>query len=92
MLQAELPGNYRVSVRRADLQRAKEALRAIRAESVDLDWNEVNTGDAIPENNFGAPQWARTARWFIIAIVAAALLVGAGYLIQMGLLSPSPPR
>ncbi len=35
----------RVQVRRRDLERARDALRAIRAESVDIDWSEVETGD-----------------------------------------------
>lgn len=36
----------RVAVRRKDLQRAAAALRAIRAESVDIDWDEVDVGES----------------------------------------------
>ncbi len=35
----------RIQVRRRDLERASSVLRAIRAESVDIDWSEVETGD-----------------------------------------------
>ena len=38
----------RVAVRRRDLDNARAILRAIRAESVDLDWSEVDTGDRTP--------------------------------------------
>ncbi len=38
----------RVQVRRRDLDRARDSLRAIRADSVDLDWSEVDTGDRTP--------------------------------------------
>ncbi len=37
-----------VMVRRADLERARLALRAVRAESVDLDWQDVDVGDPTP--------------------------------------------
>ena len=50
MLQWQIaPGHgVRISVRRRDLAAAKAALRAIRAESVDLDWDEIDTGDPSP--------------------------------------------
>jgi hypothetical protein len=38
----------RVAVRRADLETARGILRAVKAESVDLDWSEVQTGDPTP--------------------------------------------
>ncbi len=38
----------RVQVRQCDLELARAALRAIRAESVDIDWSEVDTGDRTP--------------------------------------------
>ncbi|MFM9996516.1 MAG: hypothetical protein ACKVU4_12045 [Phycisphaerales bacterium] len=46
MLQWDIAGTQpmRVQVRRRDLDAATAALRAIRAESVDLDWDEVDTG------------------------------------------------
>lgn len=50
MLQWDIAGTQpmRVQVRRADLDKAAAALRAIRADSVDLDWDEVDTGDPTP--------------------------------------------
>lgn len=42
---------YRVYVRRADLTRAREVLSRERADSVDIDWNEIDVGE--PEH--GAP-------------------------------------
>jgi hypothetical protein len=50
MLQWQIaPGHgVRISVRRRDLDAARAALRAIRADSVDLDWDEVDTGDRAP--------------------------------------------
>lgn len=45
----------RVQVRRQDLDRAREALRSTREESVDLDWDEIDVGereaDADERNN-----------------------------------------
>jgi hypothetical protein len=38
----------RVAVRRADLETARGILRAVKADSVDLDWSEVQTGDPTP--------------------------------------------
>ncbi len=37
-----------VLVQEMDLEAAKNALRAIKAESVDIDWSEVDTGDRAP--------------------------------------------
>jgi hypothetical protein len=83
---------FRVAVRRADLERAREALRAIKADSVDLDWDEVNTGESTPEDESGAPGWARTVRWVIIALGAGALLVLLAYLVRIGAINPNPPH
>lgn len=41
---AEVPSLVRVVVRQRDLERARLALRAIQAESVDIDWDEVDVG------------------------------------------------
>lgn len=38
----------KVVVRREDLDRAKNTLRAIKADSVDIDWSEIDTGDRAP--------------------------------------------
>lgn len=42
---AEAPAMAKVVVLTRDLARAKNSLRAINAESVDLDWEDVDTGD-----------------------------------------------
>lgn len=39
---------YRVYVRRADLERARSAISRERADSVDIDWDEVDVGDPGP--------------------------------------------
>jgi hypothetical protein len=83
---------FRIAVRRADLERARDALRAIRADSVDLDWDEVHTGDAVPEDESGAPGWARTVRWVIVAVIATVLVIVMAYLVQIGVINPHPPR
>lgn len=41
---AEAPGMVRVVVRRQDSERARLALRAIQADSIDIDWDEVDVG------------------------------------------------
>ncbi|MGD9690023.1 MAG: zinc ribbon domain-containing protein [Phycisphaerales bacterium] len=41
---AEVPGLVRVVVRARDLENARLALRAIEAESVDIDWDQVDVG------------------------------------------------
>lgn len=45
-LQWEVAGSlpFRVCVRREDVERAKEALREARSESVDIDWSQVEVG------------------------------------------------
>jgi hypothetical protein len=41
---ADVPGFVRVVVRRQDLGKAQLALRAIHADSIDIDWDEVDVG------------------------------------------------
>lgn len=84
---------FRVVVRRADLERAREALRAIKADSVDLDWNEVDTGDHIPEVRGQGPNWGSPKSWllglFTLAIVFGAIALGL-YLVHW--LNWTPPE
>ena len=82
---------FRIAVRRADLERAREALRAAKADSVDLDWDQVNTGDTVPEDESGAPAWGRTGRWIVTALIAGVVVVIVAYLIRSGIMSASPP-
>ncbi|MBL0869805.1 MAG: DUF2007 domain-containing protein [Phycisphaerales bacterium] len=44
-MRAEAPALASVIVRRMDLPRATEVLRAVKADSIDIDWNEVDVGD-----------------------------------------------
>lgn len=44
-MRAEAPALASVIVRRMDLPRATEILRAVKADSIDIDWNEVDVGD-----------------------------------------------
>lgn len=44
-LQGAIANEIKVAVRRADLELARSVLRTIKAESVDIDWSEVDTGD-----------------------------------------------
>jgi hypothetical protein len=48
---AEAPATVRVMVRAADLETARNALRALKADSIDIDWDELDVGDPEP----GAP-------------------------------------
>src|SRR5882672_5763286 len=41
----------KVMVRRGDLETASDILKAIKAESVDIDWSEVDVGDRAPDGN-----------------------------------------
>jgi hypothetical protein len=85
----------RVQVRRRDLERARDSLRAIRADSVDLDWSEVDKGDRTPVSDReraavddpiqppGRPGGGRSG-WLV---VAGLLAFGVGALL-MRLCSP----
>jgi hypothetical protein len=42
---AEAPGGARVLVRAEDLERAAEALKAIRRENAEIDWSQVDVGE-----------------------------------------------
>ncbi len=44
-MRAEAPALASVIVRRMDLPRANEVLRAVKADSIDIDWSEVDVGD-----------------------------------------------
>jgi hypothetical protein len=68
----------RIAVRRRDLDAARSALRAIRADSVDIDWDEIDTGAAgaaeeLPDQP--APV-GRLLFWGFVALVAVLALCG----------------
>lgn len=43
-MRAEAPAMATVVVRRMDLDKARDILRAVKADSIDIDWNEVDIG------------------------------------------------
>lgn len=72
---------FRVSVRKKDVEAAKEILRSVKADSVDIDWSEVDVGVAQdapaprPEADtspLGTNQWL--AGWLPPVLICAALL------------------
>ncbi len=75
-----ITNDAKIMVRRADLARAQDVLRAVKADSVDLDWSEVDVGapadgspDDEPQRN--TPR-ARDRRHVVTAwIVVLALLL-----------------
>lgn len=81
-LQWEVAGTlpFRVCVRREDVERAREALRAARSESVDIDWSEVAVGplsDAAQEQLDDEPrpfvlEWL--TRWGLVVLAVALAL------------------
>lgn len=77
----------RVQVRRCDLERAGEVLRAIRADSVDLDWSEVNTGDTSPvtegERTAAQPRQAKSRRrdWGFALVIFVVGFITVGPLV-----------
>ena len=46
---ADTPTFVRVMVPRAQLAHARSALRAIKADSVDIDWDQIDVGDPEPQ-------------------------------------------
>lgn len=71
---------FRVSVRRQDVDAAKEILRAVKAESVDIDWSEVDVGerqDLAPPEKKSEPFQGETqgwlSAWLIPLLLCAAL-------------------
>ncbi len=70
---------YRVYVRRADLARAREALSRERADSVDIDWSEVDVGDPTPEQAAQAQPSSAGGRfpwqWLVLGFLLVGMLV-----------------
>jgi len=72
---------FRVSVRRKDVEAAKEILRSVKADSVDIDWSEVDVGanqDVAPAVLAGKQEQPEPLGWLSgwgapVLIVAALL-------------------
>ncbi len=64
----------KVMVRQADLERARDALRAIEAESVDIDWSELDEGTPEDADEAGgaAPIRRRSLWTVVLALLAPA--------------------
>jgi hypothetical protein len=73
-------GSAKVMVRRADLKAARNALRSIKAESVDIDWSELDVGE--PAEHSVERKWSTRRRLVVVAIFGIGalglLLVFAG--------------
>lgn len=63
----------KVMVRRGDLETAKDILKAIKAESVDIDWSEVEVGEGEPDSTAEPPK--RVRRLVPIGVGIAILVV-----------------
>lgn len=77
-LRAETVVSAQVLVRRSDLQLAKDALRALKSESVDIDWNEVDLSAApapAPEPRTADDPWPAVLRWLLAAYVGGVILL-----------------
>lgn len=64
-----------VVVRRAEADNAISTLRAIRQESIDIDWSEIDTGDHSPESSAASGAGRRHRRWPVV-LVATGLALG----------------
>ncbi|MCC6659636.1 MAG: hypothetical protein IT437_01995 [Phycisphaerales bacterium] len=89
---------FRIAVRRRDLASASAALRAIRAESVDIDWDEVDVGQGPEPAAVAAPSagQSRRRRWRVVVTVTlyglcAVALGGPVYSASMFLVSKYDP-
>jgi len=81
--------DVKVMVRRADLQRAGDLLRATKADSVDLDWNEVDVGAPVEGSDTKADLPVQlTARAADRRRLLTAWLVVLGLLLLGALLIP----
>jgi hypothetical protein len=77
----------KVMVRRGDLETAKDILKAIKADSVDIDWSEVDVGPEIPDTEQrNAPadrpgtRRSRLPSAVVVLIIIAAVLAGGAIL------------
>jgi hypothetical protein len=64
----------KVMVRRRDLERAQNALRAVKADSVDIDWDEVDVGEEEPPPP-PAPRWRSRVLFFAAAMFILGLIL-----------------
>ncbi len=71
--------SQKIMVRRQDLTRATEVLKANKADSVDLDWSEVDVGQPTPETHGRGPtveiQSTAGDAWKLRLILGSILVV-----------------
>ncbi len=88
---ASLP--FRVSVRRKDVELAREVLRAVQADSIDIDWSQVDVGSgpeaAEAKDEISAVRSSRFGRWLSDW---GALIVMAGIILVIWYFVPHAPR
>lgn len=80
MLQWDIAGTqpFRVAVRRADVERARAALKSLKADSVDIDWEELETGQPQePRDQEKATETTISLWWLLWIGLGAALVIGA---------------
>jgi hypothetical protein len=65
----------RIFVRRRDLEAARAALRALRAESVDIDWDQIDTGQPAPDEPARDVHFGRVLFYGFLALVGGLLLL-----------------
>lgn len=75
-----------VWVRRSDVDRAMGILAQATAESVDLDWNEVDVGEEERTEATAYPTWVRLRPW----VVFAALALGCALVFIIWTLNNNP--
>lgn len=84
-LRAETVVSAQVLVRRADLQLARDALAALKSESIDIDWDHVDlSSSSSPELRLETSPWPAVLRWLLAAYVGGALLLLCYDLLMMG--------
>jgi hypothetical protein len=79
-------GGCPVQVRQADLDRAKRAISQNVADSVDIDWDEVDVGqreDNLPLSNRSGMPWLARVGATIVAVIVVGMIIA--FLLGVGI-------
>ncbi len=76
---AEVPGEAQVLVFEHDLDRARNTLRAVRADSVDIDWDDVNLGESEPATETATSPPGPVIRKLVIGLAIAMVVAAVVY-------------
>ncbi|MCA9289289.1 MAG: hypothetical protein KDA05_11925 [Phycisphaerales bacterium] len=68
---------YRLFVRRADVDRAREVLDNQRSDSIDIDWNEVDVGESAEVDEAAPPDGSSPFVMLGLVLVCLVLVLGA---------------